>query len=425
LAFLVLISAPTAYAGIFDLYGLGPLGVAAAGAQTATTRAGAAAFYNPARLTADKRPSISIAASGVFPDFYVETAPNSPRPAKLPQANVGAVFTAVSPLGERWDNPFAIGLAGFVPLHRFTRIDAVDPATPHFPLHEELPSRLTLVASAGWEVVDGVRIGAGGQLRVALAGRANFSLDTQQRRVVRRTIDTDLDASLAPILAAAWEPLDFLSVGLTWRGAVSIDYSLPIDIQFQDAGSVEIAIDGTSLYTPASASLGVGLHLGAWTLSADLQLLLWSAAPSPAAHFSALVNFDELDPDASDDSALNFETVEVQPGWRDVLVPRVGVRFAPEQTRQWQWSVTSGYAFRPSPIPSQVGYSSYLDSATHQIGFGAALGTGEHELQLSTGANILINRDTTKDPNRDSIGTGDLSAGGSVWTVVMGYTKTY
>ncbi len=415
---------------MFELHGYGPLGIAAAGAQTATVRDGAAAFYNPAQLAARKRTSVAVSLYGIVPNLHIDRAANARpeadggRESQLPDANLGTSVSASFALGERWGRPLAIGVGLFVPLLHFTRLDAVDPATPQFAIHEQLPTRLAVVFGAGYEPFDGVRVGLGAQVLAALDGRAAFVLDTEGRRVVRRTVDTSLNTATAPVASLAWAPTDLVEFGLTWRGAIQIDYSLPIDILFQDAGTVTIEIDGTALYTPASLTGGVGFHEGPWTVSADLQWMRWSRTPPLSAHFAATVELPELDPgEEPGASALRFVTVDPQPGWRDTLVPRLAASWRSDGPGTP--SLTAGYAYKPSPIPEQVGYSTYLDSNTHQLGLGGDLGLGDHRFRLSTGLNILADRSTRKDPERDAAGVGDVQSGGTIWTVVLGYSKLY
>lgn len=415
---------------MFELHGYGPLGIAAAGAQTATVRDGAATFYNPAQLAARKQTSVSVSTYGLVPNLHIDRAPDARtdadggRTERTPESNVGASVSASFALGALWGRPVAVGVGVFVPLQHFTRLDAIDPATPQFALHQQAPTRLAIVFGGGYEPLDGVRVGAGVQVLAALDGRAAFVLDTEGRRVVRRTVDTSLDTASAPILSLAWSPIDALELGLTWRGAIEIEYTLPIDIIFEDAGTVEIDIDGTSLYTPASLTAGAGLHVADWTFAFDLQWMRWSRTPPLAAHFAATVQLPELDPDGdAEASALRFVTVDTAPGWRDILVPRVSARW--ESDGDWAPGATFGYAYKPSPVPTQVGYTSYLDSDTHQLGAGADIGLRQHRLHLTTGLSILTERVSTKDPERDIVGVGDLSSGGTIWTIVFGYSKLY
>ena len=142
-----------ARAGIFELHGAGARATSMSGAQAAASRDHAAVFYNPAQLTARKKRNLSASLQLFAPNLTVNRSPGSPgddaggRDTLLPESNLGLLVGAVFPLGKKIGEPFAVGLLVFVPVLHFTRLDAVDPATPHFVLHQQLPYKLSLAAA--------------------------------------------------------------------------------------------------------------------------------------------------------------------------------------------------------------------------------------------------------------------------------------
>lgn len=409
----------------FDIYGLGARGTAMGGAQTAAATDFDAVYYNPALLTVRRKTHVGFAFQLVAPSLDIDRPASSPREADggrddvVPGDNIGVTAGVVFPVGGLVGDRIALGFAFYLPTLRATRLEAFDPTVPHYVIYQALPDQLVLSGGVAVEPLDGLRLGAGAQVLAALFGETTVDLDTTERRITRREIRADIDATVAPVLGVAWSPGPWIDLGFCWRGALDLAYALPIHFNFQDVGLLDIFITGSALYTPQNFNLGVAVHPAPrWTVALDLSLVRWSEAPAPTASIHATLDDSGLYPDREPGLLLDLSTVDFDPGFVDVLIPHLGLE-AP--ILPWL-DVRAGYAFRPTPIPNQVGLTNYLDADAHQLSAGAVMRFAD-PLEILTEpiglaaflqVTALPTRAIVKDPARDTLGIGSYQAGGSI-----------
>lgn len=409
-----------------DVFGLGARATAMGGAQVATAQDHAAVYYNPALLTVRKKTHVGLTLQFVAPNLSIDRLPGSSeradggRDTALPQNNLDLTAGLVFPVGGLIDDRFAVGFVAVLPLLHSTRLAAHDPATPQLPMYEAQADQLVMIPALAFEVFDELSVGAGAQVLVALSGRTDASFDTATRRVERRDLRTELDSTTAPVLGLSWRPSASLSVGLGYRGALALEYRLPIVFDFDDIGVLAIDMSGQSLYTPAQLVCGVAYDFAGLTLAFDLTYQRWSAAPPPSAEIVAHFDdsgFVEDDPG----SWLDFDTPDIDPGFRDTVVPSTGL----------EWQVTPkvalrvGYTLKVSPIPDQVGYTNFLDGTAHRAATGMSFTFRDPleaieapvTLDLFAQATLMERRRADKIPARDPLGIGSSVARGEVFNV--------
>lgn len=412
--------AAPAEAGLFELFGAGARGAALGGAQAADAPDGSAVWYNPARLTGAEAATLSVSLRGLWPQLWIERGPQrvgaveGARPSQLPSPSLLTELGVVAPLGTRWGLRWSAGAWASAPLSRAPRVEAVDPATPHFALYQSLPERLWLGGALAVGFGGGLSAGLGAQGTTALQGAADVDLDTASRRVVRRDLEASLRGDVSPVAGLSWEGAGgALRVGLSWRGALEIPYAVPITFHFAGVGDLAFLIEGVTAYTPSQWTLGGAWRRERWLVTADLSWARWGSAPSPAAEVSAVLDDRGLNPEAAAPTPLlELETLAVSPGFVDTIQPRVGVEWAGGE----RWSLRGGYTLRPSPIPAQVGYASWLDNRAHQLSAGAGLSwPGGWGLSGLVQVSAHEARAARKEPARDLAGVGDLRAGGVSW----------
>ncbi len=410
------LAAPQASASPFELYGAGARGGAMAGALGALGRDGEAVFYNPALLTASQRPHLGAELQLVAPSLFVDRAAGSAedadggRTTALPDTSAGATLGLSMPFGSALGWKLSLGALAFIPALNSTRLDAVDPATPHFALHRALTDKLFVGAALAVEPVEGLSIGLGAQGLAGLSGSADALLDAERRRILRRRFEVDLDGTIAPILGLAWRG-DAWSAGLTFRGRLALDYALPIEFTFAEGGRAAFFIEGTTLFTPDQLNLALGWAESGWAVALDVTWARWSQAPTSASTVVTSIDDAGLG-EGEATTLLEMASADVSAGFVDTLVPRIGV----ERSAGERLVLRAGYSFRPTPVPNQVGYTNSLDNHAHQLGLGAGwrLGPGV-ELRAFAQATALQDRAVTKIPQHDPLGIGDYVAGGVVW----------
>lgn len=414
------LTALSAQAGPFELYGAGSQGAAVAGAQGAIVDDPTAVFSNPARLTLVEDSQLTVGLQSLLPSLSIDRAEGSPtnidggRSNVFPDPTFGATVGAAWRLGEPWGAPMSLGVLAFIPFPETTRLEAVDPISPHFTAHQPLTDGLHLSAALAIEPWPGWRLGLGAMASVALTGQADALLDAEQRTILRSRLEAEIQSDLAPIIALNWNPWPSWSFGLTWRGAQALNYDLPIKFILVDGGELNFFIGGQTLYTPHTVSAATAWSAGPWQVALELTWSHWSAAPSPAADVTSNLNDAGFDPDDPEVTRLlDLASITLAPGFVDTLTPRLAV----VRRLNERWSVRGGYALRPTHIPEQVGTSNMLDSTMHQVGLGVGISFPTLPLRVDVFAqlNHYAQRRHSKDSARDLLAIGDVSAGGQIW----------
>ena len=309
-----------------------------------------------------------------------------------------------------------LGLAIHSPDTQLASISFRPATEPQFVLYEPSLQRLT------FDLVGAVRYGpvsVGGGASVALAvGGPGIGIDIgEDARGARADgkADISLGYQLAP-LAGAVLHLGRAQLGASYRGELAVDLAFESLVRVALEGNplngtTTVIVRGASGYTPALVNVGARV-LVARGLSAfaAVEYAAYSAAPAPIADVT-------LDVRLGTTPSLR-EGRFVEPRFRDTLSPKVGVEWrvpapplpasffrepprpppgSPAAPEPWRIALRAGYAFVPSPVPAQTGFTSYADSARHGIGIGGAYHFGDVlgvDLALSLAAqfHVLENR---------------------------------
>ncbi len=405
-----------AAAGVFETYGFGARAASMSGSHAAFADDYTAVFYNPAALTVHKSPHVGTGIDVVLPRLRIDhdQPPGEDTPSdQLPQSNVGVHLGLLFPLGGLIQNRFAVGVGLYVPTIQVTRVDATETETPHFYRYGSLPDKLGLVLGAAFELHETVSIGLGYQFLGSLDGSATVELDLLTQRFTRKNLSVDVHADSGLIAGLLVRPVPALRLGFSFRDALQLSYDLVTDIGIEGIGRLVADISGTSLYTPQQYTWAAAYALhDRLTLSADLVWSRWSEAPDPSAHFDIRVDGDGLglEPIEADTTPVDLAAV-------DTLSPRLALEWRPDPA----WAVRAGYAWRPTPLPSQTGRANDLDSDTHQIAVGGGFAFADplalHEapvtIDLTAQLNWLVDRAHLKAAADDPV--GDSVAGGAIW----------
>jgi hypothetical protein len=252
---------------------------------------------------------------------------------------------------------------------------AFRPATePQFVLYEA-PLRRTTVDFVAALRVGPVAIGGGvaAGLGVGGAGTA-FTLGQDGG-------GTFADAGLDVALPYRFAPLFGLRVALgravlaaSVRGSTAIDLRLDnaVAIRLNDNplnGTTAVRVRGSAGYDPTTIDIGARVAVGGGlSLLGAIEYAAYSAAPPPSADVGIDVHLGTT-------PGLRPAFV-FAPGFHDTVSPRVGaeLRRPSADDVAWRWAVRAGYARAPSPVPDQLGFTTFLDSTRHEV----AIGGGYH-----------------------------------------------
>lgn len=422
-----------AAASFFDVYGFNPRALAMAGAQGAVADDFTALYYNPAGLTAGERALFGMALSFTRNALFIDSALASPTPApRDPPHATTITFGGHFPLsGERTLPKVALAFAVAVPTSSLLAGRAFDPAIPHWSMYEALPERLVALLGIGIEPIPGLSFGASAQFLASLFGRLDYELDVVAGRFTRKTVSFDIEPRLAPILGVEARFVPGLRAGFSWRGTIQTDVGIPVVLDLTGLARLDVTTDFTVQYTPHELTWSLAYRVPELELllALDLSYALWSAAPDPSTASIIDVGGELLDAaglgDALDAPAPGQER-RVELGYRNVLVPRFGL-----EKELGPLALRAGYAVRPSPAPRQTSGTNYLDGTAHHLSLGASLRLEDPlgflrnpiVLDLSGGWLFHPTREHPKASVSDPV--GDLSAGGSVFVVGLGFRYAY
>lgn len=409
---------PAAHAGAFDVFGFGARGIAMGGAMTASVDDHTALFYNPAALTLRKEATVGVDVYLALPDLEVSLERPTADPALAPAqvdrltgVSVGAAFPWRPPSGPR----LTFGVAAFCPTEQVFDLELLDTSVPQWARYDTLPRRLQLLTGAGVEVAPWLHVGAGAQLTAKIDGGARFEMDLVNEVVRRRDVNVGLIASAAPLAGLLITPAAGWRLGLNYRGALSLDFDLPILFELGEETDALLGVAGTTLYVPHRLSAGVAWELAPQLgvplrISVDAAVELWSLAP--AQNLKLFVDFQGDTPEGVGlDESLDFPVQTQQAaGYRDVWTGALGLEWQPASS--WLWR--GGYQYRPAALEIQRGPTNTLDNDAHLMSAGLGLrlpdpAGGQRPLwvELSTQVTWLAPRQTDKRDPDSAVGDYD------------------
>lgn len=408
---------PTAAAG-FLIFEEGAKALGMGGAFTAQADDPSAIFYNPAGLCALEGAMVYLGGTAIVtntdfagvdpePGFGVLEhtrtqvfTPISLYVTRRINRNVSAGFGIFNPygLGREWRNPET-----FSGRHISYKVDL---KTFYFN---------PVIA---WNINDRISFGAGLQLVYSSVLLKQYRLlwDPEGSGFlniadIELTADNTLDAGFN---AGIMYRNEKLSVGLTYRSSVTVDYEG--DAAFVQVPSGNDALDGvvttrlpgdqgvgTRIEFPPLVSFGIAYrHIEAMTFEIDVNWAGWST-------------FDTLPFDFEEDS-LNTRRPQ---DYTDVFSIRMGAEYRTGDA----WAFRAGYYFDPSPQPDESVSPLLPDSDRHGITFGFGYRRGAWTVDMFDLILVFMERDTN---GKSSDGyNGAYSSWANLLGVNVGYSFDY
>jgi long-chain fatty acid transport protein len=362
----VVLATGPAQASPADLYGFGPRGQAMAGMGAAVGRGFEATYGNPALLSYTRHRELSVGWQSVSFSLQADgdNAPGDVSEDGLTGTFIGAVLPI--PFGGFLEDRVTLGLGVFTPSSLIARARLLYPERIQFPLLTDRSQTLNFNMGVGVDLGHGIRVGAGALALAELTGTVVVRTDSSGR--VGTAVDDQLIATYAPIAGAAYSISEDTEVGLTFRGALEADFD--VVVQVYDLGSLVIPnlnISGVAQYDPLQLQAEIAHRFDQLTLAGGVTWKHWSAFEGWQ---KATVECPASNPDCL---ALVPEPV----GFKDVVIPRVGVMYDFSLSENAKAQLRAGYAFEPSPVPEQTGLSNYLDSTRQVIAVGYGLELAE------------------------------------------------
>jgi long-subunit fatty acid transport protein len=363
-AALALLASRGAAADPLDTFGFGARASGMAGAVTAASTGAAAAHANPAAVALAKHPELTLGWG-----YGAVALELDGRDAQLLDAHGTDVGLAI---------PFrigsvstAFGLALYLPDQFIARIQLIPATEPHFVLLDNDVHRIVVEPVLSIRPLPWLSIGGGVSLLADAAGRGvSFEVGVEGGEPVGESaLDVALPTRAAPLAGLLVMPHERIRLGLTYRGEVDLSLRLAIladvDVAGVVAGDVLIDVRSISYYTPQRLTGGLAVDvLPDLTLSADVAWIDWSSFDGSIPDLRLLINLGIAPP--------LVETLFPEEGFHDVVVPRVGFEWR-VAGRRLDLALRGGWAFEASPVPAQVGLTSFADNDRHVFALGAGV----------------------------------------------------
>jgi long-subunit fatty acid transport protein len=277
-ALLSLAVARTAAANPADIVGIGARGIAMGGAQVAAADDSTASYYNPALLIAGDDIHIDIGYQIAVPQIGANG-----ETFAVDYAQGLAVGIAVP--GKFRNQRLAIGASLYLPDQHITRTRTLPFGRPRFLAYDNRPQRVMLAATAGFEIVPGLSVGAG----IAYMSSTNGEVELQglvgfpdpDASDLDLAIDVDVKTIRYPHAGVAWRVLPWLELGASYRGGFRLvtdqtvrvrgDIGAPGLPPVVDDGRLDLRSVSQDLFQPMQITAGFAAQITPrWLVAFDL-----------------------------------------------------------------------------------------------------------------------------------------------------------
>lgn len=367
----------TARANPLDAFGAGSRATAMGGAATAASEDSSANYYNPAGLVRGRDLRLDVGYRYAQPILRLNG-----RNVGV-DASRGFLIGLVAP-GAIGPFRFAFGAELWLPDQRLTRVRSLPFDQPRFVLFDNRPQRLYLAANLAIQIVPGLYVGGGLTFMSRTAGqlflKGDVAVSDPDASSLVTKIDVDLVAVRYPQFGILYEPLPWLSIGVSYRHkfVLDLDQQFRIDGNIGNPGLPPIVMNGylsahsisQDLFQPWQLTGGAALRFRRdILLTFDLTFARWSEFPVPAANLTL----------GLDIGAFNNKVMLPPPrsypasGFHDVVIPRAGVEWRAWRRPKLAIDLRGGYSYEPTPVPEQIGESNFADCDKHTFSVGAGL----------------------------------------------------
>ncbi|HOX44050.1 MAG TPA: outer membrane protein transport protein [Myxococcota bacterium] len=388
-----------ALAGPFRMLGFDTLALSQGGSESAYGRGIGVLYSNPALLV-DVRPGFSVNYMFFQPFLKVELM-DRPANADIPltfyDSDVGIEGTNLDrplPTAElrlaRHDNQvdqtsmylslgfvhdfgvedFRLGLGLWVPTSGLLNIESQFPDereqyfsnTVHFTRFGEWSEVLSLLLGLAYQPLPWLAVGASAEVALDIGASIDMYIPeatVQDYALVNAGFDAK--PTVRAIVGITGRPLDWLSFSLTWRDRrfSKVDATAMLNLwNYHEAGDETLpkrveqrhlmALD----FEPMEIALGAGLHLGDFTGQVSVTWNHW--ADFLDTHHKRAQENAVFEPVNEGDPTIDGSDFAFSDTWSLV----VGATYEYLEG----FTLAAGFSYRPTPVPAQVGRTSYVDA---------------------------------------------------------------
>src|SRR5205823_1451041 len=116
-------------------------------------------------------------------------------------------------------------------------------------------------------------------------------------RLTQRDLRVDLTPAAAMTAGILLGPFAGVRLGVSYRGSLALNYSIPANLDLQSLGALALDIRGVTAWTPNQVTFGASYELPSKSLrfAFDLAFAQWAGAPDPATRLDVSAHGDVVD----------------------------------------------------------------------------------------------------------------------------------
>ena len=241
------------------------------------------------------------------------------------------------------------GVGVYMPTDVVNRVRAPQPGVPYYTLLESRAQTIGINVGVGLKVSSAWSIGVGIMSMGALKGTLDIRRDPAGRPSA--ITEAGLVTDIAPLVGIHYKQNNSLRFGITTRTESAASYDIDVETSLGDDVPLvlpTITLAGIAQYVP----LTVATEL-AWRPAPSLQIAgqiaweRWSAFPIPS------------------EDPIAIAPRGVSPDFRDTVVPRVGIEWAPKLGDSTTAALRIGYAFAMTPAKQATPMRAFVDNNRH------------------------------------------------------------
>ncbi len=257
---------------------------------------------------------------------------------------------------------FTIGILATLPLVNLTTArsfyaderEALFSNSLHPELYGDRLTEISIALAASFTILKGLDFGLGTTIGLAnQASAQTYVRDAANYDTLLLNNDVSVQAALSPIVGVRWAPIERLRFGGVLHAPHSLEIDASIGATLPSGTSSSTTRKQVHDWLPWRVGVGAELDFArrahyTGTVAAQVQWAAWSG-------------YQDRHGTSPDDYGTDME-------WHNTLTWSAGVRH--------RWKGLMGYfdlQYAPSPVPLQVGRSSYVDSDRYGIATGLSL----------------------------------------------------
>lgn len=423
-----LAGARPASAGAFEVLGVGPAGIAEAGARAARATDGGAAFYNPAGLAMGRGVHLELAPTLAGSSLSIQ----GKTPALADPFGVMISADATLPFKSVLEDRIRVGIALYVPPAALHLI-VLPREEPQFPYFANRTQRLMAEPALAVRLSQAVGLGVGLNILGGVEGPADVRPGASGAPEPR--IAVDATTRLGVNVGGRFDLSERIHLGVAYRQ----EFTVPVLVQTKaDIGGISLSADvdiHQALFDPHTFVVAAAFDVDRLELELDASYSVWSAYKGPALGVRADLPGALL---TSEDPGDLF---------RDVVTLRGAASYALDVGRSSEVVLRGGLGLEPSILNGgPQGAQNLADGFKIFGGLGAALALRDvlpKTVRLSAGFGVtgvlaqtvekracsampclpgtVVGPDA-KEPSAgiDNPGYPRLESGGALWTGSLG-----